>query len=72
MSGVNTLAAVAQVRERKRKIMFDTGTSKTITDVIGYSANDTTLGIHTEDRLFIVNPERVLYHEITKDGPTTK
>lgn len=62
-----------KAKEHKRKIQFDTGLSKTLYNVVGYSSSDTTLALHTEDgKMVIVNPDRVLYHEITPNGETTK
>lgn len=61
------------VRESSRKIMFDNGQSLTLENIVGYSSNDTTLGIHLENgELIIVNPKRVLYHKIKPIGETTK
>lgn len=64
---------INEVKEVKRKIQFESGHSLTLKNLVGYTANDTTLGLHLEDGdLVIVNPDKVLYHKITPNGETTK
>jgi len=64
---------INEVKESKRKIQFESGHSLTLYDLVGYTANDTTLGLHLQGGdLVIVNPDKVLYHRITPNGETTK
>jgi hypothetical protein len=62
-----------KAKEFKRKVQFESGHSLTVENVIGYSSNDTTVGLHLENgEMIILNPDKVLYHRITPNGPTTK
>jgi len=62
-----------KINEVMRKIRFDNRQSLTLQDVVSYSDNGSTLGLHTADgKFYIVNPKKVLYHEIVPIGETTK
>jgi len=61
-----------KIKEESRKIQFDNGQSVRIENVVGYSSNDSTLGIYTDDYMYIINPDKVLYHKIKPIGRATK
>ena len=53
-----------QVEEKKRVIRFENGSKLTLTNVVGVSNDDTTIGFKCDQGFVIVMPDKVLYHKI--------
>lgn len=53
-----------KVDEAKRVIRFENGTKLTLTNVTGFSNDDTTLGFRCDQGFVIVHPDKVLYQKI--------
>ncbi|NRA77828.1 MAG: hypothetical protein HRU18_06440 [Pseudoalteromonas sp.] len=53
-----------EVNENKRVIRFENGTKLTLTNVVGVSNDDTTIGLKCDQGFVIVNPDKILYHKI--------